>query len=332
MTAKRFLFHPKIQHIGLCRHPITLLLALCLILSISIPCLASSINYEKQYEVAIGLLYNPLNKNSMEQASVLFGELGAYEKAAQYKFYVDAITGLRSETIADVRTAQGILVLLSGNTAFETELMDRHLPVCSQLEEYAKARLLENEQKYAQAFEAYREAAVLDAVERAVALVPKVNLNDVGGSNSTVSIDYIKLIRTEIAGIQKNGGILKLATPEEVFNDYSSLLFRPEESTYTTANLAVYSLFMSVVYCNTSSQEVSANIYLVLSTVNNGTYQSEAETYHLPGDSEPRMLCFSIDKLLENVKRKTSTLPADQYTIDVCINGTVFCSNTFIVQ
>ncbi len=309
-----------------------IVLVLCAVLTVNTVSLASSINYEKQYEVAIGLLNNPLDQKNMEQASILLGELGAYEKAAQYKFYVDAIASLRSERITDVATAQGILILLAGDKNFETELMDRHLPNCSQLQLYAKARLLESDQKYAQAFDTFREAAVLDAVERAVALLSKVSFDEINKDNKTASTDHLELIRSEIAGIQRNSAILKLATPEEVFNDHPAFLFRPEESTFSKADLAIYSLFMSIVYCNTSSQEASVNIYLTLNTERNGSYQSEVETYRLPGDSEPRMLCFSFDKLLESLNRKNSSLPTDKYTVSVCINGTIFCTSTFIVQ
>ncbi len=320
-----------------------LLLACCLMLC---PCsaFASAANIRAQYEMAIGLMYNLTDADSLAQARRLMDELGTYGHAMSYKYYLDAIAGLGAESVTEVAIAGRTLNILAADEAFVADLAERRLPDCGQLTQYAKARQLEADGQYVQAIAAYQAAGVLDAVARAVALLPYVGEEAPSSASETAQVTPqplatliptalpLTLVRTEILGIRKNIPQLTVLTPAEIINDYPSLLFRPEEGTYTPADLAVYSLYLCVSYRNLSFQDTEVSVSLTLRDGTGASWPGEAETIRLPGDLESRLLCLSLDKLLEAVRRNLPAVPAGDYTVDIHIDGKPFGSAAFSVS
>ena len=146
----------------------TIILAVTVLLSAcnEIPARAVN-NYDQQYAVAQGMLYDLQDRDNLTSAKQLFEELGAYKNAKHYTQYVNAVLALYD---GDLPAARKILQVLSQITPFTEELTANELPVCETLALYASARLLESGGDTEGARKLYIEANVLDAVDRAVAL------------------------------------------------------------------------------------------------------------------------------------------------------------------
>ena len=101
---------------------------------------AATTNYQQQYVLAQGMLYDLLDQKNLLDAQRMFEELGTYKNAKQYSLYIKAILALYS---GDLSTATSILMVLSQFAEFTNDLTANDLPVCETLSLYASARLLE---------------------------------------------------------------------------------------------------------------------------------------------------------------------------------------------
>ena len=139
---------------------LALLISLCPATS-----LAAATNYEQQYELAAGMLYDLRNHETMTKAQNLFAELGAYKQSSNYVQYLKAVSELYAGHLDEARA---VLYVLSMLDAFSQELQTRELPSCQQLDTYGKARQAEEKGDRETAWKLYLEAPVLDAVERMI--------------------------------------------------------------------------------------------------------------------------------------------------------------------
>ena len=142
----------------------------------------------------------------------------------------------------------------------------------------------------------------------------------------------LKFVRMDIAGIQKNDIVLTTLSPADIFNDYPEFMLRQEDGAFTAQQLTAYALYASIVYSNTTSEEMDIELYTVLRSSTAGVYKSASETIHLPGDSNPRMLCVNVDTLLDETKKETGLLTAGQYLLEVYVQGQLFCVQAFIIK
>jgi len=314
-------------------------LTVCLAAQPLAPARAGGLNYDKQYEVAVGLLYNPLDSRSISQANTMLGELGNYEFARQYKFYSDAIIALSAEAADGVATAKTILSVVSTDKGFAEDLAGRKLPACGEFLMYAEGRLAESAEDWAKAVDCYRQSNVLDALDRAVRLMPMVPAQTAAEPSeptagpealSTQAPLPVVPVRSQLAGIKKSSVFAGLRTPQEIFNDHPDQLYMPEKAEYPSAMLNIHTMYLSVVYQNVSGKAASAEFSVTL-TCDTGDFSSAAETVNLPKDDTARMLCFSLDNLLEKVRSKAGGIPAGLYRVDVYVNGVIFTSDSFYV-
>ena len=141
--------------------------------------------------------------------------------------------------------------------------------------------------------------------------------------------EKLKFVRMEIAGIQNDGNILELTTPEQIFNDYQVFLYKPEDSAFPASKLSSYILYSSMVYKNITSEEINAKISLLLRSTQSGAFYSEKGSIVLPADSRAQILCFNVGKMLDNVKPE---LIIDQYYFEVYIDNMLFCREAFSVK
>nr|MBQ4453935.1 hypothetical protein [Clostridia bacterium] len=139
----------------------------------------------------------------------------------------------------------------------------------------------------------------------------------------------LKYVRMEVAGIQNDGSILDLVTPEQVFNDYPVFLYQSEDNAFLASKLSSYTLYGSMVYKNMTSEEMNVEIGLILRSTQSGAFYSEEGNIILPADSRAQIRCFNIGKILDNVK---PDLIVDQYSIEVYIDNMLFCREVFTVK
>ena len=319
-------------------------LIVCLTATVMFSAHASSINYDMQYELAIGWLFNPSDAKNISQAVTLLNELGNFEYAKQYRFYAEAILHLQAEEIAETEQAKNILSVISNDQAFAKDLADRKLAGCDVFLAYAEGRLAEAKEDYAVAVGYYKQALVLDAFDRAIRLSPLLPTPGPGGADSkdisvpsapeptTDVLQALSLMRIEVAGIKKNSAILNNVAPDEIFNSHPDMLYRPEKAEFSRTDLSIHSLYLSLVYANTAAKAADVSLYLELQPSAADPARSAAETLRLPGDSSPRLLCLPLDQLFEIIRRKTGTIPSDLYAVNVYLNGALFCSTSFAVQ
>ncbi len=147
------------------------LLALILLTG-ALPAGASAINYEQQYDFAIGLMYNLRDTERLSNAADMFAQLGAYRLSSYYQYYIQVVIKLQTEDEADIRAALDMLPLLSANEQFTDELEQHSLSSCASLRQYGETRLLEIQGRYTDAMAAYQQTPVLDALDRAIRLIP----------------------------------------------------------------------------------------------------------------------------------------------------------------
>lgn len=169
----------------------------------------------------------------------------------------------------------------------------------------------------------------------------EIVIADVDNSQATASItkevlptdqypvEKLKFVRMEIAGIQKEGNILELTTPEQIFNDYQVFLYQPEDNAFPAAKLSSYTLYTSLVYKNVTSEEMNVEVTLILRSSQSGTFYSEEGSIVLPADSRAQIRCFNIGKMMDNVK---PDLIVDQFSIEVYIDHMLFSREVFSVK
>lgn len=115
------------------------IIIVCLLLSV-FPAIAwGEMDYGTVYETAIQLASNDLsNIHNLQDAAVMLEQTGSYMQP------------------------------------FTVDLEARNLPACIDLIAYVKARMLEDDVEYNEAFAAYRKMVIMDAPDRAVDLATKV--------------------------------------------------------------------------------------------------------------------------------------------------------------
>ena len=85
---------------------------------------------------------------------------------------------LASNDLSNIHNLQDAAVMLEQTGSymqpFTVDLEARNLPACIDLIAYVKARMLEDDVEYNEAFAAYRKMVIMDAPDRAVDLATKV--------------------------------------------------------------------------------------------------------------------------------------------------------------
>ncbi len=119
------------------------------------------------YEDAIQRAGNDLaNLNVLQDTVVKLEQTGAYSFSKSYLLYFRQIIEIQSAN-PDYNTVILMLEVCDGAQSFTEDLKSRQLPSCTELIAYVKARILENEGKYKEAFSSFREITILDAPDRA---------------------------------------------------------------------------------------------------------------------------------------------------------------------
>ena len=132
-----------------------------------------------------------------------------------------------------------------------------------------------------------------------------------------------------ILGLNKTA--LGKRTVDEIINNRTFVL-EPEKKVFTAAETADYALYLSVSISNTAEEESFHEIRLVLRSTGYGTYATDSSNISIPGKITYRTLNCDMSSLLDTVRSAYGSLPADEYMVDLLVDGSLFTRASFSIE
>ena len=174
------------------------------------------------------------------------------------------------------------------------------------------------------------EIIVQDAADMLVQTVVTATTSTV----PKVQSDMMTLVKMQLSGIPRtliNDPEIHVS-PNDIFIDYPELLLEKENNLFTSRELLSHSLYVSILYKNTTGREQEAAVSCVLRSASFGTYQLQQNTFTLPDITDTCMFCISADALLSVLQEDYGAFPPDTYACEVYVNHLYLGSVEFTIQ